>query len=170
MRTWAWVALAGLAACSEAEAPKAKAEAASELAAGEWTTHSEVTRVTVKDGDTSALKLAVGDKAEIKSCIAAGEGKRPPTALLVGETAGDCTYDNVYLSRGRLNASLQCRKEGLSGQVMPTVSGTFTADSVDASTTITTVLSTQGDADIEMKVTAKRTGACSAAAPAEGKA
>lgn len=161
MRIAALGALVMLTACGgAAEAPKAKA-GATELAAGEWTTNLEVTRVTVTDGDVSALKLAVGDKAEIKSCVGPGEGKRPPATLLVGEAAGECTYESIYLSRGRLNAGLQCRKEGLSGRVMPTVSGTYTADSVDATATITTVLSTPGDSDIEAKVTAKRTGDCS---------
>ena len=60
---------------------------------------------------------------------------------------------------------LTCKRKGQTGEVRQSVSGTFTADAIDAEVSTTTYLSGAGDYAMTRTVTAKRVGEC-AAAPA----
>ena len=50
-----------------------------------------------------------------------------------------------YVRNGRIQMDLTCTRKGQSGQVRQSVSGTFTADSIDAEVSTTTYLSGAGD-------------------------
>jgi hypothetical protein len=68
----------------------------------------------------------------------------------------------MYLSGGNLNASFACTRKGVSGRVGLTVNGSFTADSIEAEQSLSTSLPGEGDVDIVAKLTARRTGDCTA--------
>ena len=169
MRLFILTPLLVLAACSEGEQPAKKetdAPAPSQLTAGQWEMTSEVTKVTNRDKGSPAIPAAEGSKTTASSCVAPADVKKPQPALFVGE-GYDCTTRDAYMSRGRANVTLACKKAGLPGDIATVVNGTFTADTFEGTTTTETSLVGEGDVKIEAKLTGRRTGECTAAA-AEG--
>jgi hypothetical protein len=161
-----------LAACGDGgaaeQAAREKAAAAEatknlQLSAGQWETTTEVTRLTQMDkAPKPAINTPVGSKSTAMVCLDASQTKKPPAALLSGSDLYTCTTDSMYLSGGNLNASLACTRKGVSGRVGLTVNGSFTADSIEAEQSLSTSLPGEGDVDIVAKLTARRTGDCTA--------
>jgi hypothetical protein len=166
MRLFALTPLLVLAACSEgAEAPKqeeTKAPAA-ELSAGQWEVTSEVTGLTKRDAGPPAIKAAEGDKTTAGSCVAEADVKKPQPGLFVGKDY-DCSYRDIYMSSGRINATLSCQRPGLPGSIAILVNGSYTADTFEGTSILESSLTSAGDVKIESKLTGKRTGACTAEA------
>jgi hypothetical protein len=160
--------LLALAACSEGEQPAKKdAETApKQLSAGQWEMTSEVTKVTQRDKGKPAIAATEGGKTTTSSCLAEADVKSPQPAFFAGQEM-KCTSRDVYMSRGRANVTLACKKAGLPGDIATIVNGTYTADSFEGTTTTETSLLGEGDVKIDAKLTGRRTGECSAA-PAEG--
>jgi hypothetical protein len=156
MRSLALLPLLILAACSDGGADpaaqsKAKAEAARnlQLASGQFST---------QDSGPPKINTPVGTKREASACVADGEGKKPNPVLLAGQEDYECEYSNFYMSSGTLNAQLNCRREGLAGEVRMTVDGTYTADTIEAEQSISSFLSGNGDVTMQTRLTARRTG------------
>lgn len=169
MRMLAFVPLLLAAACSEGAAPDAKAEdkAALQLAAGQWETTAKYDAVTVTEGDTSAIPAAEGEARTGAACLAEADAKRPDPALFA--TAGDsCAWQNFYMSRGKLNADMRCSREGVPGDIMVAVQGSYTADSFDLTTDTRTILAGPGDIQATGTMTGRLTGPT--CAPAEAAA
>jgi hypothetical protein len=165
MRSLALLPLLILAACSDggdhpAAESKAKAEAARnlQLASGQWQVSTEVTRFSTQDSGPPKINTPVGTKQEASACVADGEGKKPDPVLLAGQEDYECEYSNFYMSSGTLNAQLNCRREGLAGEVRMTVDGTYTADTIEAEQSISSFLSGTGDVTMQTRLTARRTG------------
>jgi hypothetical protein len=162
MRAFAFIPLLLLAACSEASEPaktEAEAPVAAELQAGQWEVASEVVSLLQRDKGSPAIKTPEGTKGSIQSCVAPADVKKPQPALFVDEKM-KCTYRDIYMSGGRLNATLACSRPGLSGQISALVNGSFTATTLDATTVVETDLYSDGDVRIETKLTGRRTGEC----------
>ena len=163
MRCIALTPLLILAACSEAGEPtKAEAPAATQLSAGQWEMTSEVTQVTQRDQGTPAIKVAEGDKTTSSVCIAEADAKQPQAALFAGE-GSECTHRDMYMSNGRINATLACKRPGLEGQIATLVNGTYTADTIEGTAVTETSLVGEGDLKIQSKLSGRRTGECAAA-------
>lgn len=158
----ALVALA-LSACSEPPPAKVEEAPAAALAAGQWDVVREVTSFTKMDDGTASIPAKVGDKATVSVCVAADKTAAPPPELLTGLEDSGCTSDSLYLSRGRINASLACQPKGLPGKMYVTSTGTFTADTFDLAISRATQLPGSGDVRIAEKLTGRRTGECTAA-------
>lgn len=166
MRLHALFPLLVLTACSNAPTTEQTApepEVATALTPGQWEVTAEVTKLTAMDNGTPAINTPAGTTTTISHCVGAEEVKKPAAEMFGGENSGDCQYRNFYMARGRLNASLSCQPKGLSGSVMTTVDGNFTADSLDATSTVETYLASSGDVRIATKVTGRRVGECKAA-------
>jgi len=150
-------------ACSEApeKAEKAAPKAAAALQAGQWEVTSEVTRLTKRDNGAPKIDTPAGTKATESVCIGEAEVKKPNPALFTG-SADSCSYDNFYMSSGTLNATLKCTRPGLDGQILMTVYGDYQADSFEIVRDVATQLATEGDVNIEAKVTGRRLAACTA--------
>ena len=156
-----WIALipvlAAAAACGGGEAEQNKtATKAASLAAGQWELTSEVTAFSVVDGGTAQIDTPVGTRETHSVCVGGG---RPPSALFAGE-GYRCRYDNYYGRNGRVNATMMCSREGLSGSIPITADGQFTADTHDYTRDLRTALSGDGDVQITARVTGRRTGDC----------
>ncbi|HEY0625176.1 MAG TPA: DUF3617 family protein [Allosphingosinicella sp.] len=165
MRMIAIASLLALAACSEDAGADHKAKAAADaanlkLAAGQWETVVEITQVDSQDNGTPVLKTG---KTTYSGCVAEADGKKPPAAVLAG--MDDCSYNTVYMSRGRVNASISCTRPGLAGKISMSNEGSYTADSFELNSSIQTYLTSDGDVKAAAKVTGRRTGDCTAAAP-----
>lgn len=170
MRMLALVPLLLVAACSEEAATDANAAGAADkaklqLAAGQWETTAEYDNVRVTEGTTPAIKAVAGEKVAGGACVGEEEGKKPQPALFAAQ-GDDCTYQNFYMSRGRINADMRCRREGASGDIMVAVQGTYTADSFDLTTDTRTIFAGSGDIAATGKMTGRRVGECSAEVPA----
>ena len=139
MRRLALVPLLVTAACSDAtgsEQEVPKVEVASALAPGQWEITREVTRLAATDKGEPALDREVGTKTTFTHCLASADAERPDPSLFAGIEGETCEYKNFYMSRGRINVSLACTPPDLGGQVMRTIDGHFTADSLEAPTLI----------------------------------
>lgn len=157
-----------LAACGEAP-PAAPAEppAAASLSPGQWEVTRTLTKLTKMDDGASVIKGAVGDKATLSACVEEAERTQPPAELLIGMADANCTSDSLYLSGGRVNASLACKPMGIGGAMNFSTRGTYTADTLTLTTSGSTQLAGSGDVRTEETLVARRTGACTAAAAAK---
>ena len=164
MRRLASIAVLLLAACGEAPAENKAAPAAAAPAPGQWELSGEVTRFTRADQGAPRINTPVGTRTTENVCV--GPGGRLPSAMFAG--AGfTCTYPDYYVRGGRVNVTLHCRREGLSGDIPMTVNGSFQADSIEYTRNLRTSLVSDGDVEINTRVTGRRTGDCTPAA-AEG--
>ena len=161
MRKLMVVALLGLAACGEAEggnkmAEEQAAKDALALQPGQWEALVDVTSSKVVDGTSPALKLAAGDKNSINVCVGAGEGNRPQPELLAGLAGADCDYQNIYMKRGRITATISCKHPEVAGDVLVSTDGTFTATGFEGEADISTILAGQGDSVVKAKIVGRK--------------
>lgn len=162
MRAIYFMPLLFAAACGsggEAEKNEARPKAAN-LAAGLWELTSEVTALESLDQGRARIDTPVGTRTTASVCVGSG---RPPSAFFAGE-GYRCSYDNYYVRNGRLNVTMRCSREGLSGSVSMLADGRFEADSLEYERELSTALSSDGDVRIASRVTGRRTGDC----PADG--
>jgi len=148
---------------NEAAAP-AEAEATA-LEPGQWEVTSEVQ--SSREGAQGARMVTAETRAmpnvpktsTASLCIAPEQASEPPT-LLFAVSRKDCTYDNFYMSGGRIVASLSCPQAD--GQVSMSVDGTFTGSSIEAETGTTIGIYGTGTLMVQSKLAARRIGACEA--------
>jgi len=160
---------AATAACSGGEAPKQEEEAAASMEGGQWETSQEVTSFRSTDKATPALKAAAGDRSVGQACVEEGDKTKPPAELFAG--AGyECKYKDSYIRGGRLNATLECERDALEGNINLQVSGSYTGTSFEGTVTATSFLSGDGDFVMASKISGRRTApACAPKAEEEAK-
>ncbi|HEY9553466.1 DUF3617 domain-containing protein [Allosphingosinicella sp.] len=163
MRRLALIPLLVTAACSNAtgseqEAPKV--EIATALQPGQWEITREITRLVATDNGEQAIERSVGSSTTFSHCLAAADAEKPDATLFAGIEGETCEYKNFYMSRGRINASLACTSPDLGGQVMRTIDGKFTADSIEAGASADTYFGSYGDVSISARMTGRRIGEC----------
>jgi hypothetical protein len=170
MRGLAIVPLLLLAACGDAgganQATNVQPAAAERIAPGQWALDSEVTMFAKADQGTPAIDMPQGTHASASVCVGAGD---PPPALFAGD-GYDCHSDSVYARNGRLAVTLTCTKEGLSGNILMSLSGDFTGDTIEYDRSVRTSLVTDGDVTFTQHVTGRRTGDCAGDAGGGGNA
>ncbi|MBX3561123.1 MAG: DUF3617 family protein [Sphingomonas sp.] len=140
----------------EAEVNEA-APVATTIVAGQWELASEVTDFRSVDQGQPTIDTPVGTRSTGAACV--GADTRPPTAFFAGEGYA-CEYGAYYVRNGRINVTLACTREGLSGSIPISAEGRITADGVEFTRTIRTVLVGDGDVEISANVTGRRTGDC----------
>jgi hypothetical protein len=156
MRKIGLVSLLLVAGCGGEAVQNEAAPAAERIQAGQWELTSEVTMLQTLDQGTPKIDTPVGTRATETVCVGSGQA---PTDLFSGVDYR-CNYDSYYARNGRINVTMQCARDGLSGGVPMTASGTFTQDSLQYDRELSTVLSTDGDVRIAARVTGRRTGQC----------
>ena len=161
MRCWIIVPLLLAAACSgEAPAPKQEeAPAADKLASGQWELTSEVTQFAKADQGTPKIDTPVGTRATFTACIAEADTKKPQPQIFSAEK-DECSYGNYYMSGGRISATVNCERPGLSGNVATNVDGSFTDQTMEATLRTDTYLTTDGDVRFTRKLVGRRIGQC----------
>lgn len=156
--------LMATAGCGSETGTPAKVEKPKTMVAGEYEIVSEVTKLVSTDKSTPATTLKLGDKATIRACVAA-DGT--PDAAMFVEEGDTCTVNNSYGRSGRLSVQYTCNRAG-KGELYPNADGNYTADGYKALVTVATAFTGDGDYALTRTLTAKRVGACPAAAPANG--
>jgi hypothetical protein len=164
VRALASILLLALASCGDGSAEN-KATVAAALSPGQWELSAQVTRFTRADQGAPRINTPVGTRTTQSVCVAAGG--QLPTALFSGDDF-TCSYDSYYVRNGNANATLTCQRHGLTGSIMVAADGSFGADRINLRRNVRTVLSTDGDVQIDADVTGRRTGPCTPAAPSGG--
>jgi Protein of unknown function (DUF3617) len=157
MRWIAIIPVLVVAACGGAAEENKIAAKAQRLTPGLWELSSEVTAFAKVDAGPPAIDTPVGTRATESVCVTGSA--RPRTAFFAGE-GYQCRYDNFYARNGRMNVTMICGREGLSGSIPLTADGTFEAESVTYTRDIRTSLAGDGDVQITARVTGRRTGEC----------
>jgi hypothetical protein len=165
MRAFAVFPLLLAAACGDGPVQNeaAQDERAGAPQPGQWELASEVTGFERADRGAPQINTPVGTRATANLCV--GEGAQLPTAFFSGE-GFNCDYGTYYVRNGRINLTLNCRREGLSGPIPMTVNGSFEAGQAEFTRNARTILVGEGDVEIAARVRARRTGDCTAGAPA----
>lgn len=157
MRATMFLPLLLLSACGSGAAEKNEAAPApARIADGQWELTSEVTAFRTVDDGAPRIDAPVGTRATASVCVA---GDRPPPEFFAGDDY-DCSFGDYYVRGGRINVTLNCTREGLSGQIPMTIDGRFTGDTAEFTRDIRTVLSSDGDVEVTASVTGRRTGDC----------
>jgi hypothetical protein len=171
MRVLTLVPLLVLAACGAEEAQNQTTQNSTELQAGQWETTVEVTRFKpVENNGDPVFTAQEGSSSTASVCVGEDEVKRPPPALFAGNIGEGCDYKNFYMSRGRINVSLVCQRNGTTDGIVMTVNGTNTDSTVEGTIDLVTYLPS-GNVSMAAEVTSRRTGECQPGeAAAEGSA
>jgi len=142
-------------------------KAPASLAPGLYEMSAEVTQLASTDQTKPATQLKEGDRLVTRACVTS-EGI--PEPRLLAEEGDKCEIKNSYIRNGRMSAQMSCKREGMSGDVMPAMMGSFTADGFEGEITTLTYFIADGDYRMTRKVSAKRVGDCpeGGAAPAAG--
>ena len=162
MRILGLIPVLVLAACGGnggAETNEAAAKAASPEP-GQWELATEVTAFRTVDEGAPKIVATVGERATENVCVAPG-GQLP--AELFAGAGYDCSYGTYYVRNGRVNVTLDCRREGLDGMVAIAAEGNSASDTAEFTRNVRTALATDGDVEIATRVSGRRTGECSAA-------
>ena len=155
-----------VAACGGGGEEKKKEEAAAAtMAAGQWETSHEVTAIRSTDKTEPAVKAAAGDRETGSVCIEAGKEATPDPALFAGP-GHTCQYKNSYIRSGRITASLNCKREGVDGDLMMTVEGKYTGTTFEGTVSTTSYLPGRGDFEMSRKMSGRQTAPACQAAPA----
>jgi uncharacterized protein DUF3617 len=157
MRALASIALLLAAGCGGAPAEN-KAEAIpAALAPGQWELTAEVTGYSQTAEGRPKIDTPAGSRTTASLCVA--EGRQIPAAYFGGE-GYRCRYGDYYARNGRLNVTLMCRRDGLTGDVTMTAEGSFQAASAEFRRTARTTQPADGGVTVASRVTARRTGEC----------
>ena len=151
-----------LASCGDDAPVKNEPETATSIEPGQYQADWKVTSLRIVDKNpTAATNLKQDATGTTTACVAADNAIDP---ALFAEDGDSCTIGNPYVRNGRMQMDLTCSRKGVDGQVRQSVSGTFTADTIDAEVSTTTYLSGYGDYAMTRNFTAKRLGECPPAA------
>jgi hypothetical protein len=144
-------------ACSEEASVKKEETTSASLAGGQYEASWKVASLRSVGKTTPATNLKQDASGTTLACIAA-DGTIDPA--LFAEDGDSCTANNPYVRNGRIGLDLTCKREGTSGEVRQSVSGSFKADTLDAEVSTTTYLGGAGDYAMTRTITAKRVGDC----------
>jgi len=106
-----------------------------------------------------SIATPVGTRATASVCV--GAGSELATAFFAGE-GYRCAYGtgSYYVHGGRINLTMTCTREGLTGNIAMSVEGTFQSGSAEFRRNLRTILVSDGDVEIDSRVTGRRTGDC----------
>lgn len=167
MRTLLMIAACALplAACGGTEEPPAADTAATESKAplmqpGEWEITHKVTGYNY-DGLTAAeYQAKLGETATAKACITPETADRPEAAFLAVNRGTDCSYDNLTALPGRVSATLTCRSDG--GTLNILLDGANRAEGLILAEQSTLTANGKPTVRASADVTARRLGDCPA--------
>lgn len=157
MRVLASMALLLAAGCGGAPAENKAEPVAAALAPGQWELAAEVTGYSQTAAGRPKIDTPAGSRTTASLCVA--EGRQIPAEFFGGE-GYRCRYGEYYARNGRLNVTLLCRRDGLTGDLTMTAEGTFQAGSAEFRRNARTSQPADGGVAIDSRVTARRTGAC----------
>ena len=156
MRMFASLGLLAAVACSSNQPQETTTAPAVTLQAGQWEMSAVVTGVTGTGGGAPALKAST--KPQLNTvCLKATDVEKPQPAMFVTEKE-NCTYQNQYLSGGRIVQTIACQEPGRS--ITASIEGSYTATTIDATVNKSSYRGAPDDYRAAIKLTGKRLGDC----------
>ena len=152
------------------EAPqenKAAAETPDTPTAGQYQASWTVTALRSVDKTTPATNLKEKATGTATGCVDASGAIDP---ALFAEDGDECTIDNKYVRNGRISMDVKCTRKGAPGEIRQSISGSYTADGMEAEVSTSTYLTGAGDYAMTRTFTAKRTGECAPVPADDGNA
>jgi hypothetical protein len=138
------------------------------LQPGEWEMKMEVVDVTAQGlppGMAESMKKSASTTN--RTCMTPEEAKGPKGDIFAGDKSGNCKSEGFKWAGGRIEGKTVCPAQGGTGQTEMTMSGSYGAQNIDM--TMKTKTDLMGKPmTMEMRVSGKRVGECSAATKAAG--
>jgi hypothetical protein len=125
---------------------------------------AEVTQFRKADEGAPKINTPPGTRTTRSVCVTDGAALPPDLFADEGLTCRDA--GSAYVRNGRMNLNSRCSRAGLTGDISYAVTGTFDAQSFRGDRQLTTSFTSDGDVISSARVEGRRTGACTAAAPA----
>lgn len=151
----------------EAPQQNASTEAPDKPAAGQYQASWTVTSLRSVDKTTPATNLKDKATGTSAGCVDAAGAIDP---ALFAEDGDECAIENKYVSGGRISMDVKCSRKGASGEIRQSISGSYTADGIEAEVGTSTYLSGPGDYAMTRTFTAKRSGECTPVPADDGNA
>ena len=131
---------------------------AQELRPGMWEHTSTVTSMEMPGAPAGMGAAMAGQTTTISSCLTAEQLAEGPEALF-NQSQGQCAYDNFEMGGGVVAASGACSAPGGQGAMTMVSSGTYTATTYEAKSTISMTMP-GGEMKIQAESSGRRTGDC----------
>lgn len=135
------------------------------LQPGEWEMKMEVIDVKAEGlpaGMNDAMKKSAGRTS--KTCMTEEDAKGPKGDIFAGDKSGNCKSEGFKWADGRIQGKTTCPGQGGSGEIVMTMDGRYSPQSIDM--TMKTETDTMGKPmTMAMRVSGKRVGECSASTP-----
>jgi outer membrane murein-binding lipoprotein Lpp len=146
-----------LVSCSS-EAPTTQNEAEPEtLTAGQYQASWKVAQLRGAQNATPATNLKANGTGTTVACV--GDDGSLDLALFA-EDGDTCTASNAYVRNGRISIDVTCKREGATGEVRQSVSGSYTKSTLEAEVSTTTYLGGSGNYTMTRTFSGKRVGKC----------
>lgn len=142
------------------------------LQPGEWettVTFSEIDIEGMPEELAAMMREQMVNQPQTESdCITPEQAADPQGQLLMPEGAGsDCTFDEQVFEGGRISLRGSCNGAGGDEPGQVSMTGTYTATSIDAEISVEGTDSTMGDIRMAGRFASERTGECSATESAQ---
>ena len=133
--------------------------AAPALQAGEWEMTTQVLSMNIPNMP-KGMSPPLPQPTTVRTCVTPEQAANPSGGFLTGSgDDGGCTSENVSMSGGRIQATVQCRAE--TGTMRSTINGEMSATSYAITQQVET--SAQGmTMEMESRTTGRRIGDCPA--------
>jgi hypothetical protein len=138
------------------------------LRPGEWEMKMEVVGVAAEGlppGMAEGMKKSASRTD--RTCMTPEEARAPKGDLFAGNQAGGCKSEGFKWEGGRIEGKTVCPGQGGAGETTMTMAGSYSAESMDMTMKSQTDLMGK-PMTMEMRVSGKRVGECSAGTKAAG--
>jgi hypothetical protein len=148
---------------SAAAAGGAGASSGVSLQPGEWEMKMEVLDVKAEGlpaGMADGLKKSAGNTN--RTCMTPEEAKGPKGDIFAGDKSGNCKSEGFKWANGHIEGKTTCPGQGGTGETVMTMNGSYGPQNIDM--TMKTQTDLMGKPmTMEMRVSGRRVGECSAA-------
>jgi hypothetical protein len=138
------------------------------LQPGEWEMKMEVVDVKVEglpEGLAEGMKSQAGGIN--RTCMTPEEAKAPKGDIFANDKSGNCKSEGFKWEGGRIEGKTTCAGQGGTGQTVMTMDGKYSAQSIDMTMKSETDMMGK-PMTMEMRVSGRRVGECTAATKAAG--
>lgn len=133
------------------------------LQPGEWEMKMEVVDVKAEGlpaGMAEGMKKSAGSTN--RTCMTPEEAKGPKGDIFAGDKSGNCKSEGFKWEGGRIQGKTTCPGQGGTGETVMTMDGSYSPQNIDMTMKSRTDLAGK-PMTMEMRVSGRRVGECSAA-------
>ena len=105
------------------------------IRAGQWEVRSTVLDIDMPGAPPGMAAMMKGKPTVVRHCVTPEQAAQGPQEMLKG-SQGQCRFSRYDMTGGRINAVMECSGQG--SQMTSTTIGTYSADSYQAESSMTT--------------------------------